>query len=243
MKIKYAVMGSDMNPLYYEFWPIISKVWKEVFNIIPVLGLICDEDSELIEDNYGLVKKFKSIDGIDYGFQSQIVRFYLPTILDGICITSDIDMMPLSKDYFIKNIENFDDSNFYVMTSDNPECLQNKEYQMCYNIAKPKMFKHVLNINDSWVEFVNKLKNLGFGWTTDQRYLYDMVNSYSNKEKIVLLNRGFTGLANNRIDRAIWRYDPNLVIKGHYIDSHLVRPYNQYKSEVDALAKLLYLNN
>jgi hypothetical protein len=64
MKIKYAVMGSDMNPLYYEFWPIISKVWKEVFNIIPVLGLICDEDSELIEDNYGLVKKFKSIDGI-----------------------------------------------------------------------------------------------------------------------------------------------------------------------------------
>ncbi len=82
MKIKYAIMGSDMNPLYYDFWPIISKVWKEVFDITPVLGLICDEDSELIQDQYGLIKKFKRINGIDDGLQSQIVRFYLPPTLD-----------------------------------------------------------------------------------------------------------------------------------------------------------------
>ena len=62
MKIKYAIVGSNTNPLYYDFWPIISKVWKEVFDIIPVLGLICDEDSDFIQDEYGLIKKFKSID-------------------------------------------------------------------------------------------------------------------------------------------------------------------------------------
>jgi hypothetical protein len=241
MKIKYAIMGSNMNPLYYDFWPIISKVWKEVFDIIPVLGLICDEDSKLIQDQYGLVKKFKTIDGIDDGLQSQIVRFYLPSILDDVSITSDIDMMPLSKKYFINNIQNFDENKFYVMTSDNPECIINKEYQMCYNIAKPEMFKDVLKIEDSWLEFVNKLKNLGFGWTTDQRYLYDMVNTYEKKENIVLMNRGFSGLAHNRIDRAIWRYNQNSVINGDYIDSHLVRPYKQYKNEVDNLANLLYI--
>lgn len=241
MKIKYAIMGSDMNPLYYDFWPIISKVWREVFNITPVLGLICNEDSELIEDQYGLVKKFKTIDGIDDGLQSQIVRFYLPTILDDVSVTSDIDMMPLSKKYFIDNIQNFDRNKFYVMTSDNPECLRNKEYQMCYNIAKPEIFKEVLKIDDSWFDFVNKLKNLGFGWTTDQRYLYDMVNAYEKKENIVLMNRGFSGFANNRIDRAQWVYEPNLVINGYYIDSHLVRPYKQYKNEVDNLANLLYI--
>ncbi len=241
MKIKYAIMGSDMNPLYYDFWPIISKVWKEVFDITPVLGLICDEDSELIQDQYGLIKKFKRINGIDDGLQSQIVRFYLPPTLDGVCITSDIDMMPLSKKYFIDNIENFDKNKFYVMTSDNPECLKNKEYQMCYNIAKPEIFKEVLKIDDSWFDFVNKLKNLGLGWTTDQRYLYNMINDYEKKENIVLMKRGFSGLAHNRIDRAIWKYNPKSVINGDYIDSHLVRPYIEYKNEIDNLASLLYI--
>jgi hypothetical protein len=240
MKIKYAIMGSTTNPLYYDFWPIISKTWKEVFNITPVLGLICDEDSDFIEDEYGLVKKFKAIENIDEGLQSQIVRFYLPSLLDDICITSDIDMVPLSKQYFIDNIQSFDESNFYVMTSDNPECLRNLEYQMCYNIAKPQMFTEVLNIDQSWVDFVDKIKKLGFGWTSDQRYLYDMVNAYPNREKIRLMNRGFSGFANNRVDRAIWRYNANAVKSGYYVDSHLLRPYKQYKSEIDGLINLLY---
>jgi hypothetical protein len=240
MKIKYAIMGSTTNPLYYDFWPIISKTWKEVFNITPVLGLICDENSDFIEDEYGLVKKFKAIENIDEGLQSQIVRFYLPSLLDDICITSDIDMVPLSKQYFIDNIQSFDESNFYVMTSDNPECLRNLEYQMCYNIAKPQMFTEVLNIDQSWVDFVDKIKKLGFGWTSDQRYLYDMVNAYPNREKIRLMNRGFSGFANNRVDRAIWRYNANAVKSGYYVDSHLLRPYKQYKSEIDGLINLLY---
>jgi len=240
MKIKYAIMGSDLNPLYYDFWPIISKIWREVFDIIPVLGLICDEDSELIQDEYGLVKKFKAIDGIDISLQSQIVRFYLPSILNDISITSDIDMMPLSKQYFIENIKSLNSDKFYVMTSDNPECLTNKEYQMCYNIGTPKMFKNVLKIEDSWVDFVAKLKKLGFGWTTDQRYLYDMVNIYENKNDIVLMNRGFSPFANNRIDRAIWYYNPKDVKDGLYIDSHLLRPYTEYKSYIDNLINLLY---
>lgn len=240
MKIKYVIMGSNMNPLYYDFWPIISKTWKEIFNITPVLGLICDTDSDFIKDEYGLVKKFKSIDGIDDGLQSQIIRFYLPTLLDDICIISDIDMLPLSKKYFINNIENFNENKFYVMTSDNPECLINKEYQMCYNIGKPELFKEILNIENSWVDFLYKLKNLNYGWTTDQRYLYDMINEYNDKEKIVLLNRGFNGFANNRIDRAIWRYDVNSVLNGYYIDSHLLRPYKQYNLEINCLINLLY---
>lgn len=233
-------MGSDMNPLYYDFWPIISKTWKEVFGITPVLGLICDEDSDLIQDDYGFVKKFKSIEGIDEGFQSQIVRFYLPSILDGISITSDIDMAPLSKKYFIDYVESFDENKFYVMTSDNPECLRNHEYQMCYNVAKPQMFKDVLNIDDNWVDFVDKLKSMNFGWTTDQRYLYEMVNQYQNKENIVLLNRGFSGFANYRVDRAIWRYNPEQLKNGYYIDSHLLRPYQEHKNEIDNLIKLIY---
>jgi hypothetical protein len=33
MKIDYVILGSDMNPMYYDFWPVVSKIWKKVYNI------------------------------------------------------------------------------------------------------------------------------------------------------------------------------------------------------------------
>ena len=48
MKINYVLMGSNNNPLYLDFWPIVSKVWKIFFNITPVLGLITNEKEEII---------------------------------------------------------------------------------------------------------------------------------------------------------------------------------------------------
>jgi hypothetical protein len=28
-KIDYVVMGANKNPLYLDFWPIVSKIWKK----------------------------------------------------------------------------------------------------------------------------------------------------------------------------------------------------------------------
>lgn len=242
MKIDYAIMGSNMNPLYLDFWPIISKTWKLVFNITPVLGLICDEDSDLIQDEFGLVKKFKTIDGVDTGLQSQIVRNWLTKELEGNIIISDIDMVPLSKQYFIDQIKEFDENKFYVMSSDNAECNRNKEIPMCYNISNAKFYSDILDLGDTWEEFVVKLNSMGFGWTTDQNYLWLKVQEQitKNPESVVLLKRGWSRGADRRIDRLWWNYDSNLVKEGFYIDSHLLRPYNEHKEHVDALINLLY---
>ena len=234
-------MGSDNNPTYLDFWPIISKTWKEVFNVVPVLGLICDEDSDFFEDEYGLVKKFKMIEGIDVGLQSQIIRLYLTKLLKGTIIISDIDMVPLSKPYFIDQVGGFDEDKIYVMSSDHQECNLNREIPMCYNIADSQMFSDMLGVNNSWVEFATELSNLGFGWTTDQRFLWLRVQEYmaKNPNKVVLLSRGWTPVAHRRIDRISWSYVPGLVKEGHYIDSHLLRPYKENKQEVDNLINLL----
>jgi len=242
MKIDYAIMGSNTNPMYLDFWPIISKTWKEVFNITPVLGLICDEDSDFIEDEYGLVKKYKAIDGIDTGLQSQIIRLYLAKELTGNIIISDIDMVPLSKQYFIDQVVAFDESKIYVMSSDNAECNNNKEIPMCYNISEAKLFARMLDLDDTWVEFATRLNSMGFGWTTDQNYLWLKMQEFkqNNPNDVVLLSRGWPRGADKRIDRLWWSYEPNLVHEGYYIDSHLLRPYSQYKSQVDELINWLY---
>ena len=59
MKINYVLLSSDENPLYLDFWPIVSKFWLEKFKITPILGLISDKDTSLIKNEYGFVKKFK----------------------------------------------------------------------------------------------------------------------------------------------------------------------------------------
>jgi len=242
MKIDYAIMGSNLTPMYLDFWPIISKTWKEIFNITPVLGLICDEDSDLIEDEFGLVKKFKAIEGIDTGLQSQIVRHWLTKELSGNVVISDIDMVPLSKQYFIDQVKSFDSSKIYVMSSDNVECINNKEIPMCYNISDSNLFARMLGLDDTWVEFVNKLNYMGFGWTTDQNYLWLKLQEFKEKNPndVVLLSRGWPRGADKRIDRLWWSYEPNLVKEGYYIDSHLLRPYNENKERVDNLINLLY---
>lgn len=242
MKIDYAIMGSNENPMYIDFWPIISRVWKELFDIVPVLGLICDDDSDFIEDEYGLIKKFKSIEGVDSGLQSQIIRLYLTKELTGNIIISDIDMAPLSKEYFIEQVSHFDESKIYSMSTDNYECNRNKEIPMCYNISNAKIFANMLELDETWEKFVKRLDSMGFGWTTDQNYLWIKLQKYKEKNPndTIFLNRGWSRGANRRIDRLWWGYDDNLVSSGYYIDAHLLRPYNQNKESIDKLINLLW---
>ena len=235
MKINYALVGSNNNPLYLDFWPIISKVWKKIFNITPVLGLIIDGDEEIINDEFGIIIKLNRIDGHSDGLLSQLVRMYLPKYLNGNCIISDIDMIPLSKKYFIDGLKEYNDEDFIVMSSHHPQTINTNQYPMCYVVGSDLNFKELFDLNDDWETFVKKIPNQD--WYTDQCHLYNMINQ-NNKinYKFPLRNGDFT---NDRIDRTSWSYDVNLLKSGHYVDSHLLRPYLTYKKEIDELINLL----
>lgn len=241
MSLDYVLIGSDTNPYYLDFWPTISKVWSQVFKVKPVLGLICDEDSEIYEDQYGLVKKFKRTEGVDLGLQSQIVRFYLANYVNGNCLISDIDMLPLSKEYFEGTCSRLDTKNIVIHSSDNPECLRKNMYPMCYVAASSEVFKSVFDLHLSWDEFSNLLNNRNETWFTDQKYLFEKVNQYNEiNQNVIFLKRGWNGPANRRIDRVNWIYNPERVNSGFYIDSHLLRPFTQYQNEINNLVNLLY---
>lgn len=233
MKIDYCLIGSNTDPLYLDFWPIVSKVWKEVFNITPVLGLICDEDSELYSDEFGMVKKFKKSEFSDSGCQSQVVRMYLSKFLDGNCIISDIDMIPLSKKYFIDDLEKFKDDDVIVMSSTHPQTVNTNQYPMCYIAGDSKIFDKIFKTNVSWDEFVKE--TCANGWYSDQLYLYKCIQEFG-LDTVKFPYRSFN---NDRVDRAYWSYDDKLVTEGHYVDCHSLRPYHQYKSIINNLISLL----
>ena len=237
MKIDYSIVGSNLDPMYLDFWPVISKVWKTVFNITPVLGLITDETEEIIEDEFGIVIKLNPVDGYPQSLLSQLIRLYLPKYLNGNCIISDIDMIPLSKKYFIDDLKKFNDNDFIIMSSHHPQTINSNQYPMCYVVGNDKVFKEMFSLNDSWVDFIRKIPDNG--WYTDQLHLYNSI--HSNHQFNYEFPQRNGDFINDRIDRSNWSYDINKLKNDGYVDCHSVRPYSSFKHQIDGLINDLTL--
>ena len=238
MKILKAIVSSDDNPMYLDFWPIVSKLWKLKFNIEPVL-LYFGNNIDNISTEYGTIIQMPTLDNIPISTQTQCSRiWYAGQCNDDIVIISDIDMLPLSPKYYIDPLINIDDNKYVHL---NP-LYNNTYYPICYNIGKSSTLKEILEIDISFKDFMNKLINFslkinGFNlWFLDEVYITTKINEYKNfnPNRIISIIRN-GGQNGYRIDRPSWNYDLNLVKQDYYYDSHSIRPYLNYKETIDTL--------
>jgi len=234
MNIDYVIVSTDENPLYSDFWEVVKPVWNNKINIKPILVNITNNNKvEEYEDC--IIHNIKSIDGINTGFQSQIARMYITKFYsDKVCLTSDIDMIPINKEYFKDTVNEYKNSDLVIYSSD--AYKKNNRYPICYNSSLGSTFCDILNLNEySFEEYCKMLLDRKQGWDTDELYFGECVNNYTGANKIVKLNRGLNLSVNRRIDRSNWTYDLEKLHEGFYIDSHSLRPYYIYKKEVDKL--------
>lgn len=237
MNIDYAILSTNDNPMYMDFWTVVKPVWINHVKIKPILVLIDSEDYIKDFGDY-ILFKIKKVEGIDTGFQSQISRMWVTKFfIDEVCLTSDIDMLPINESYFKETIYKINENNLVIYSSD-AYPTQSQRYPICYNAAKGKTYIEILKLNNfnNFSDYCNFLFKRGEGWDTDELYFGECVDNFSRQEIITKLNRGWgSGIADLRIDRVSWNYDSNNIEK--YIDSHLLRPYNRYKNEIDKLIK------
>jgi len=242
MKIKYAIVSSDDTPMYFDFWPIVRDLWINVIGIKPILVYISDED-KIIDNGDHLIHKIKNVEGINSGLQSQLSRMFITKFYpEDVCITSDIDMLPLSKKYFNEITSSYDDDSLVILSAD---AYPNKvRYPICYNVGKGKIFNDILDLNCDFETYCKRLEEFKWGWDTDELYFGKKVNNYPNQNQIIKVNRGwFQGRALNRIDRVRWQYDVNKLLNDEYYDCHSIRPYNKYKTPIDSLCEIVQTNN
>jgi hypothetical protein len=250
MKLSCALVSSNDLELYLDFWPIVKKAWNNVVDIPVKLVLVADKIPDIYANDPDIIL-FKPPKGMHTGFISQCIRLFYPALLDynGGIIISDMDMIPTNNTYYHNNIKSFDTSKFINYR----DCLQG-EYPMCYNVATNKVWSEIFNINTlddvyTRLEQLYKTTNYsgihgGAGWSTDQVYLYNTVNSWNNQTKnLVLLNDSKTGFKRlDRADRDIKNLDSQrkqLVKNYFYADYHMLRPYKQYKQINDEIINLL----
>ncbi len=229
--IDYVIISSDDNPMYKDFYPIVAKRWSDLGFKVYYIN-ITDSD-EIIENEFGIYHKMKSLSSISTGFQSQVVRLFASKFIDGYMLTSDIDMLPINKDYF--NQYNGE------VTKDNVIVYSGQPYgdvpyfPMCYVLSHSKNFVNYLDLKDlSFEDYCQMLiRDYGQAWNTDENFMYDKFKNHI--DSVVIKNeRDFS----KRIDRGNWSYDIRL-LENYYIDSHLLRPYMTYKSHIDYLINLL----
>lgn len=248
LKIDRVILSTNNNPMYIEFWPSISKAWTKLIGIRPTLALIADKSVE-IDETLGDVIRFEPIEGIPTSFQAQVIRLLLPAYFeDEVSILSDIDMLPINKEYFTNSASHVPDDCFVVYRDGfYSRHGYNTVYPICYVAAKGKTFKEVFKIKDikdipqiikEW--YANAEPHpVAFGWICDERMLFEYLTHWKEKEmRLVKLGQD---IEHTRLSRLCWGYDKDLLRKNFYNDAHLLRPYSIYKNECDELMRDLGL--
>lgn len=225
MELKYAVVSSDSNPEYLDFWPYVAKAWKRI-GIEPVL-LYIDKSSPSDEvHQYGQVIHLESITEWSIAQQAQCIRFWAAKLLDASFIISDIDMLPISEEYYKNGVASIGDKGLASYSSDIIKYRwyrTNPQYPMCYLAGDPQSFLDVLEMNDkTHQDFLRRLIRMNIRFGTDQKFFYNQ--SIKNKHiPITHLERGWIEekYATGRLDKVIWpKSDYNVE---EYIDCHLPR--------------------
>ena len=247
MKSDLVIHSSDSNPMYLDFWPLVSKVWAIRFGLRPLLVYIDEDHTIPIDTTYGDVMKMKPVRDIPVYLQCLWVRYWIPTQFpDRICMVSDIDMFPVSQNYFVDMIANVPDDK-YVHLNASHEYLPS-----CYHVAKGSLFKKVLRLHDQWEDSIRMLNSLAVApneynssieflkdkqqWGIDETYAGECVRNYPDSSLFVLFNR-----THMRIDRSYWRWTEIEIKEDVFADSHSIRPYRdpENTARIDALVDSL----
>ena len=228
MILNYAVVSSNSNPEYLDFWPYVAKMWRKI-GIEPVLFYIDSTPPSDKVNEYGRTIFLESIPEWSIAQQAQCIRFWAAKVLDKPFIISDMDMLPISREYYENGAKQIGDKGIVSYSSDIIKYRwyrTNPQYPMCYLAGDPKSFEEVLEINESnHKDFLRRLMRMNIRFGTDQKFFYNQ--SLKNKNVIIKhLERGWIEekYATKRLDKAIWPktdYNPE-----EYIDCHLPRPFN-----------------
>lgn len=254
MKIQKVIHACNDNPFYADFWPIVSKIWKTKFFVEPVLLYFGHNNPS---EEYGTVVKMKILEDIPLNTQAQCSRYWFPyTEQETIWMTSDIDMLPISRRYFIDDIAGIEDNKIVALNGNHGEKYPHRHFSCCYNVGKGSTFTEILQLPDSFEKFMQNgfwrdnthnykpdgLPSALPHWGADEQWSSRMLNNFHDQSRIEVLFRDRLSGPFERLDRSHWKWVEERVLRENYCDCHSIRPYSEHKQSIDKLVELILRN-
>ena len=143
MKIDRVILASNNHSFYIEFWPIVARAWK-YFGVQPTL-LYTDEDDSGVDYSVGDVVKIPQIEGLNTAFVAQNSRLLCPALFpDDVCVISDIDNMPLSREFYFNPIAKLSDEKFVIFR---PDVCGPDQISIMWNVALGKTWGEIFSVS------------------------------------------------------------------------------------------------
>jgi len=169
MKIDIITFSCDSTPIYSDFWKPISKFWKTKFGIHPVL-LYCGNENIDLSEEYGTVHRVPIVDGVADYHSATWGRFWITKkYQDAVCLTGDIDMIPLSKRFFLDGVSPYSEDSYVHLNSGwyygNNTDTWKTEFNIIsayYHLATGKVFDKVYKFEDSFADEMRKFEAVDY---------------------------------------------------------------------------------
>lgn len=218
MKLGHVVVSVNDHPKYFGFVPIFASAWRFFYPKIKLHIIYTgnsNERSHLLRQYFDEVECVPLVNFSDSVMGAQISRIYYPGIIrsDDFIVTTDIDLIPLSGEYYLNVVPNYRSDSFIVMRN---VVAQYKELPIGYNVATSQTWRDIFGIKDR-SSLQNQIKSDlskvhhsgihgGKGWTHDQRRLWNSVMDHRNqwdpnKNRLILLQDDDPGISFSRLDR------------------------------------------
>ena len=236
---KFVVNATNSNLHYSYFIPIVSLMWKTI-GYTPITLLFGSDWAGNTKTNYILdnIKKHSAVWSLPYtpGFKEstcvQISRIFasasLDFSLDDYILTSDADMIPLSKSWFNSQDHN---KKFHIFGAD---AYGGARFPICYLGATVANWREIMGIqvsgiNNAMETYMDKNRD---NWDYDELLFTEKIRKWLSQCQ--LINRGWTeGRANDRLDRVSWNWQNQT----NLLDCHSIRPGYMHWAELSCLFK------
>ena len=217
-----VILACDSHKDYIGFRQLASAAWKKI-DVKATLVLIEKPDENIkIDETLGDVIRLKLPDNsIHSAFASQAVRLLAPCLYPDQNITiSDVDIIPLSKNYFFDNLCRGSEHSFIQYRHG---CVGNRQVPICWNAAKGSIWGDIFKIQASMENyqdvFIDRLKEWypslykpiqdgeSDEWYTDQKTLFKYLSQWGGDHvKITDRDTGFCRL-DHRVKKVSGMHD------------------------------------
>jgi hypothetical protein len=254
MKIDRVILSATNNPMYYDFWNPVSKVYNEKFGIRPTLVWLGTEEELTATDlnfDYGdllIVKPHP-----DYGlpFQSTWALYWATQFYqDEVCFICGIDEVPLSGMFLRDIIAPYSNDDYVMTIADaylpNHWTVDQSASPSGQHCAKGKTYDSIYQFNISFKDEIEKVVNAGVRafwedtagrWGLDETYFSLKLRQFENKSIIKSLNN-FALMCERRIEcerHKETEYDLGRLQQGWYSQAHLCRPFSNHVNYITKL--------